>query len=168
MRSFSVAARLGSPAVIKGMNPFFPSAFSLVKESAIRPKALRPQRFAHGIYVFITATGKIHDQDLIASHLASRPDCVSRSDLSVVVLQHVTHRSLQHAWPSTTSSIETRCVLAQLITQTTCFHTDHFDRRVREKRMKEPDGIRTATDTGNQSIRQSTFMFEDLSACFAS
>src|SRR6185436_2201119 len=34
--------------------------------------------------------------------------------------------------------------------------------------MKEPDGIRSTTDTGNQTIRQTPFLFEDLNACFAS
>src|ERR1044072_3252152 len=76
-RSFSVVARSGSPAVMKGMNPFFPSRLRFVNESAMRPKALRPQLFAHGIYVLITATRKIHDQDFIASHLSSRLDRLS-------------------------------------------------------------------------------------------
>ena len=37
-----MVARSGSPAVIKGMNPFFPCCFRVVKASAIRPNAFTP------------------------------------------------------------------------------------------------------------------------------
>src|SRR5678815_1636406 len=69
-RSCSVVARLGSPAVMYGTKPFFPSRFRVVKASAMRPTLLRLQSFAHGIYVFISASGKIHDYDLVATQRA--------------------------------------------------------------------------------------------------
>src|SRR5689334_13070980 len=68
--SCSVVARSGSPAVIYGMRPFFPCCLRLVKTSAMRPKRLQLQGFAHGIYVFVSAPGKIHDDQLIATQLA--------------------------------------------------------------------------------------------------
>src|ERR1041385_1982730 len=68
--SCSVVARSGSPAVINGMRPFFPCCFKLVKTSAMRPKLLRLQNFAYGIYVLVSASGKVHDYHLIALHLA--------------------------------------------------------------------------------------------------
>src|ERR1051326_4875189 len=68
--SCSVVARSGSPAVINGMRPFFPCCFKLAKTSAMRPKLLRLQNFAYGIYVLVSASGKVHDYYLIALHLA--------------------------------------------------------------------------------------------------
>ena len=72
-------AKSGSPAVIKGMNPFFPSRFRVVKASVMRPKALRSQLFAHGIHILVAASGKIHNQNLIARHLSRRLDCMCDS-----------------------------------------------------------------------------------------
>src|SRR5689334_11337342 len=72
MSSRSVVARSGSPAVMNGMRPFFPCCFKAAKTSAMRPKLLRLQNFAHGIYVLVTTSGKVHDYHLIALHLARR------------------------------------------------------------------------------------------------
>src|ERR1043166_7217789 len=69
-RSCSVVARSGSPAVMNGMRPFCPCCFNSAKTSAMRPKLLRLQNFAHGIYVFISTSRKVHDYHLIALHLA--------------------------------------------------------------------------------------------------
>src|SRR5215203_1209048 len=61
------------------MNPFFPSRFRVVKASAMRPKALRLQYFAHTIYILISASGKVHNKDLIALHITRRFDCLRDS-----------------------------------------------------------------------------------------
>src|SRR5215813_15588606 len=68
--SCSVVGRSGSPAVMNGMRPFFPCCFKPAKTSAMRTKLLRLQNFAHGIYVLVSASGKVHDYHLIAFHLA--------------------------------------------------------------------------------------------------
>src|ERR1041385_7869471 len=68
--SCSVVARSGSPAVMYGMRPFFPCCLRFVKTSAMRPKRLRLQSFAHGIYVLVSTSGKVHDDHLITSQRA--------------------------------------------------------------------------------------------------
>src|SRR5215213_11366844 len=92
---------------------------------------------------------------------------MSRSHLTVVVLQDVAHRSLQHARTSAATRIESCRVLAQLVSRAAGFDPDHLDCCVAEERMKQPDRIRTAANARDEQIRQTAFAFENLRACLA-
>src|ERR1043166_7567325 len=93
---------------------------------------------------------------------------MSRSYLAVVILQNVAHRSLQDSRTSAAARVEARRVLAQLISRAAGFDADHFDCSVSKEWMKQPDRVRTTTDTRNQRIRQTTFAFQNLRARFTS
>src|SRR5207237_542342 len=94
-------------------------------------------------------------------------DRVSSCNLAAIVLQNIAHRALQHSRPPTSTRVKASSVLAQLVACATSFDADHLDRSVVEKRMKQSDRIRSATNTRDQNIRQATFLYQDLSACFA-
>src|SRR6266581_1807031 len=93
---------------------------------------------------------------------------MGRRDLSMFVLQDVTHRPLQNSGAPATGRVETGGMLTQLISKTAGFNSDHAHRFVSQKRMKHADGIRAAADTGNQTSRQATLLFQDLFTGFAS
>jgi hypothetical protein len=92
---------------------------------------------------------------------------VSSGDLTVVVLQHVTHRSLQHTRTTATTRVETSGMLAQFISRATGLDPDHANACVSQKWMKQSNRIRPAADTRDQNVRQATFSFEHLRPRFA-
>src|SRR5688572_14847625 len=80
--------RSGSPAVTKGINPFRFRDLSCLNVSSIRliktriPKSVRtPFRscFCHSIYVFVTATGKVDDDNRVEWHFACDLDHMCNS-----------------------------------------------------------------------------------------
>src|ERR1043166_3440468 len=91
-----------------------------------------------------------------------------RRHLTVRVLQHVAHRSLQHSRTPAAARVEARRMLAQLASRTTGFDAKHLHVRIAEKRMKQSDRGRAATDTRDQRIRQTAFTFENLRTRLAS
>src|ERR1051325_9799485 len=91
-----------------------------------------------------------------------------RRHLTVRVLQHIAHRSLQHSRTPAAARIKARRVLAQLVSRAAGFDADHLHRRIAEKWMKQPDRVRAAADTRNQSIRKTAFAFENLRTRLAS
>src|SRR5690349_17020594 len=95
-------------------------------------------------------------------------DRMRLSDLPVRVLQHVTHRALQHTGTPAARSVESRCVLAQLVAAAARFDTDHAHCLVVQERMKQADRIRAAADARHEHVRQPAFLFENLCARFAS
>jgi len=58
-------------------------------------------------------------------------------------------------------------VFAEFAATAAGFDADHFDARVAEKLIKEPDRIRTAPDASEKMCRQAFFCGEDLFAGFA-
>src|ERR1043166_6066710 len=93
---------------------------------------------------------------------------MGRSYLAVVILQNVAHRSLQDSRTSAAARVEARRGLAQLISRAAGLAAHHFDCGVSKEWMKQPDRVRTTTDTRNQRIRQTTFAFQNLRARFTS
>jgi len=55
----------------EGNEPLLPFLPQLCESVFDTSQASRPQRFAHGIYVLVSTSGKIHYDDLIAFHVAS-------------------------------------------------------------------------------------------------
>src|ERR1019366_9922239 len=80
-------------------------------------------------------------------------------DLSILILQHVRIRALQHTRFATT---KTRRMLAEFCPAATSLDADQPYLPVRDEFIERADCIGPAADTGDDSCGQSAFLLEDL------
>src|SRR5260370_29829203 len=95
---------------------------------------------------------------------------MSGGDLAVLVLQNVSVGAVEGAGPSADKTLcggEAGGVLAELAAAATGFNANEFDTGIAEELVKEANGIRTATDAGEEMRREAFFGGEDLLAGFA-
>ena len=85
-----------------------------------------------------------------------------RGNLAALILQDITHRALQNPGTTTAVCIESGRMLAQATATPAGFDADHSHRLIAQERMKQSDRIRSAADAGNQTIRQTVLLFQDL------
>src|SRR5882724_4069298 len=86
-------------------------------------------------------------------------------DLTGIVLQNVGKRSLQHARGA---AAKTCSMFAQQFAAAAGFHADEFYPFVFYEVVKNTDGVRSATDTGDDRCRQPAFSLQNLGTSFAS
>src|SRR5262249_909770 len=88
-----------------------------------------------------------------------RGNRMSRRDLTVVVLQDVGPRALQHAGAST---VEPRGVLSEARADASGFDSYHLHLFIAEKLVEQTDRIAAASDAGYQQIGQASLLVEYL------
>src|SRR5206468_10402752 len=96
-------------------------------------------------------------------------DGMRGGDLAVFVLQNVGVSSLQNAGARSGKTLmrgKAGGVFAKLTAATVGFDANHFHVRVPKEIVKKADGIRTASDAGEQMRGQALFCGEDLLASF--
>ena len=89
-------------------------------------------------------------------------DAVRELNLAILVLQEERASALQYA---EFAALESSGVFAVYDTLATRLDTAHRHRLVVEKRVKQADRVRAAADAGDEVIRQSFFLLENLTAC---
>src|SRR5260370_34834549 len=92
---------------------------------------------------------------------------MSGGDLAVLVLQNVSVGAVEDAGPSADKTLcggEARGVLAELAAAATGFNANEFDTGIAEELVKEANGIRTATDAGEEMRREAFLCGGDLLA----
>src|ERR1700735_1584170 len=93
------------------------------------------------------------------SVIKSGRDGVGERDLPCLILQHVGVGALQNARGST---VEARCVAAQLGTPAARLDTDQADTRLIDKVVKRAHRVGPSPYACKHSIRQTGFLFQDL------
>ena len=84
---------------------------------------------------------------------------VGFKDLSVVVLHKIGAVTVEYA---RTADRQRGCVLTGFETLAPCLNAIHRNALILQKRMKEPNGVGAAADTGHQGVRQLAVLSQTL------
>ena len=80
-------------------------------------------------------------------------------NLPRIVLQEIGKSPLQH---SRCGRKESRCMIAQIAPSSPRFHSYQLHFRIRNKRVKDADGVRSSAHARNDGLRQAAFHLQNL------